>query len=130
MKQYTDSSFGFSFWYPSGWTVEQSSIDNQTYQGSNSKLYTGGNVGKSLIIRSVQNPNDGISIVEFVSSDKSITDNSNCGPVDGCGSSIQYYFDVASHTWMKKTYFDYPGGSQPLTVTAANISNNEKMSST
>jgi hypothetical protein len=97
MNQYTDSNFGFSFWYPSTWSVKQSSV-------TDSATYTGDTIIKNLVVAPTQDSNNGISVEEFVSSDKGINDNTGCGPADGCPTSIRYYFDSSTHTWMIAEY--------------------------
>ena len=62
-----------------------------------------------------------MTIYEFVSSGKSITDNSGCGPVDGCGQSKTYYFDTTSHTWMQEQYTFEDSTTTPI---VANVSTN------
>lgn len=101
MTKYTDADFGFSFWYPSGWTVTNSGVsEHQIY------YYPGGTVTKQLTVRSNINPSNAIAIEEFYSPTKEIT-------VQGinpshAGASNQppeqhYYFDASTHTWMVST---------------------------
>lgn len=113
---YTDSDFGFSFWYPSSWTIEQ--IAHST------DIYSGGTIVKTLKIKSTTSGMLGVTIDEFLSADKSITDNSNCGPAEGCPSSIRYYFDSATHIWMLQKMYNYPGYSQPDKLAPADVSAN------
>ena len=120
MKEYTDKDFGFSFWYPEIWALQESSGD-----GKLADVYAGGTISKTVTVSSQKYLNDGISIAEFSSDDKNIRDNSNCGPASGCASSIEYYFDTDTHTWMKESDFDYgPEYHEPPTFAAADISNN------
>ena len=90
MSQYTDADFGFSFWYPSSWTVS-SNINDSNY-------VSGETIVKTLVLHSQPNSTD-ITIVEVVSSDKTITDlNSGAGAVSGF--PVKYYFDSNQHVWM------------------------------
>lgn len=123
MQQYTDQNFGFSFWYPKSWSIKESIVPDKDL----AEIYEGGKIIKSVTVASPEEPNDGIAIEEFISSDKSIKDNSVCGPAEGCASSLRYYFDSNTHTWMLESYFDfgqYSGGNLPSKIIAANVSNN------
>ena len=120
-KKYTDSNFGFSFYYPQSWSIQQGNVANPNLAST----YKGGTLLKTITVNSPENPGQGIAIEEFTSSDKSITDNSNCGPADGCSSSRRYYFDSNLHTWMEELVRNYnPGGSLGPLVGPANVSVN------
>jgi len=118
MQKYTDSDFGFSFWYPGSWDIIHGSVNNYT-----ENTYTGGTIVRTITVVPGQS-SDGIAIEEFVSSDKSVTDNSNCGPAEGCPSSVRYYFDSSTHTWMKDSYFNYGQYISPTITVPADVSVN------
>jgi hypothetical protein len=114
MQQYTDSGFGFSFWYPSGWTVIQSSVQNQN-------KYLGGTVTKQFTVSEGSNV---ITIEEFYSPTFSITDSTGVGACPVCVTT-HYYFDRGQHTWM----VIYPDGTSsglvaPGVPVPANVSFN------
>ncbi len=91
MQRYEDTNFGFSFWYPSNWTVANAPVQN-------SKLYGDGTIVKKYLVKS---PNgQGISIEEFTSPKLSIIDGSGVGACPVC-STVNYYFDATQHLWMK-----------------------------
>ena len=124
MSTYTDSDFGFSFWYPSGWTVTAvPASSHQIY------AYPGGTVTKQLTVRSNVNPNDVIVIEEFTSPTRTVTIPGGGGGCPGgiCPLSVRYYFDADAHIWMQQ----YPDGSganphyiAPGTTQAADVSVN------
>ena len=124
MSTYIDSDFGFSFWYPSGWTVTAvPASSHQTY------AYPGGTVTNQLTVRSNVNPNDVIVIEEFTSPTRTITIPGGDGGCPGgiCPLTVRYYFDADAHTWMQQ----YPDGSganphyiAPGTTQAADVSVN------
>jgi hypothetical protein len=89
MSKYTDSDFGFSFWYPSGWTIQQHTPDKapDTY-------FPGGVVQKSYNILD-GNGNLAVSISTVASDAGSIT------LQDDNGNTYTLYFDKNSHTWMR-----------------------------
>lgn len=99
MQQYTDVSFGFSFWYPSTWTVTEGTYDKDRHP------YSGGTVIKSLVVTPpAATYFDPIHLREFVSSDRDVIDSSNAGPVDDPPLySAKYYFDNKRHLWMTES---------------------------
>jgi len=128
MKQYTDSNFGFSFWYPSTWTVQETAMKG---------AYAGGTVQKTLTIAPPSVPNvrngDAITIDEFYSPTREISIAKDlCSPMSGSSvAAHRYYFDTNTHTWMVEVPA-YTGqserdGSQysvPASTKAADVSNN------
>lgn len=126
MKQYTDSNFGFSFWYPSSWTVQNGSIQD---------TYVGGTVQKTLVVSPDSNTprGDAIIINEFYSPTREIRIARDlCSPMSGSFvAAHRYYFDTNAHTWMLETPA-YTGQSErdgstysvPASTKAADVSNN------
>jgi len=132
MKQYTDSSFGFSFWYPETWKIQSTAIKNN---------YAGGTVQKTLTIAppsvTIDPTNgmngDAITIDEFYSPTREITIARDlCSPMSGSFvAAHRYYFDTNTHTWMVEVPA-YTGqserdGSQysvPASTKAADVSSN------
>ncbi len=128
MKQYTDSNLGFSFWYPSTWTVQNATIKNN---------YFGGTIQKTLTITPPIASNgwqsEPITIDEFSSPTREITIARDlCSPMSG--SSVpahRYYFDANTHTWMVEVPA-YTGQSEkdgsmysvPASTKAADVSSN------
>jgi hypothetical protein len=122
MNEYTDSDFGFSFWYPNGWEVEQTAI-------SNPGVYVGGTVIKEFTVGAPdKTPFDpGVVISEYSSPGATITDPLSCGAMGNCGATTRYYFDIGTHTWMVQYpdgYSGEGGSAIPGTTKAADISAN------
>ena len=91
MQKYEDTNFGFSFWYPSNWTVSNVAIQN-------SKLYGDGTIVRKYLVK---NPTgSGVMIEEFTSPKLSIIDGTGVGACPVC-STVNYYFDSSQHLWMK-----------------------------
>lgn len=125
MKQYTDSNFGFSFWYPNTWTVQNSATRNN---------YAGGSVQKTLTIAPPGASNgDAITIDEFYSPTREVTiPRDLCSPMsDSFVAEHRYYFDTNTHTWMVEVPA-YTGQSEkdgstysvPASTKAADVSQN------
>ena len=102
MSKYTDSSFGFSFWYPSSWTVSQVAITNSQFSG--------GTITKSLRASSASGSGFQVDEVNFPS--QSVTT-----PDAGCTGT--YFFSATSTQWMETT--SHCDGGQ---TTAYDTSNN------
>lgn len=85
MKQYTDSNFGFSFWYPNTWTVQNATIKNN---------YTGGTIQKTLTIAPPGTSGEAgevITIDEFSSPTREITIARDlCSPMSGSSGSLLF----------------------------------------
>lgn len=116
MEKYTDSDFGFSFWYPSGWTVTNlSETGPGMFAGSTDRA---GNLLKGRLV--VRGDDVEIDIDKIHSDEKKY--NVNPGPCGYCGP-LTYYFDTSLHSWMK-VYPDGPNGAPdatPETVAAAKV---------
>ncbi len=127
MKEYTDSNFGFSFWYPSTWTVREGDIQD---------TYSGGTVQKTLVVSPANSDVrrvDAIVINEFYSPTREITiARELCSPMSGSfAAAHRYYFDTNAHTWMVDVPA-YTGESErdgskynvPASIKAADVSYN------
>jgi hypothetical protein len=90
MKEYTDSSFGFSFWYPSTWSV---TVPVNPPFGAQLQDAT---VVATLGLQPIGQTYPDIIIKEAHSTTRTITDTGGAGPI----GPITYYFDASSHLWM------------------------------
>lgn len=106
MSQYTDPNFGFSFWYPSGWTVS----DNSSSLTENNQPLVGFGIGDPVQkLLEVSNGIHTINIAEIVS---------QSGIHDACGKcSDNVYFDSNNGEWMDNT----PGWTLAAGLTNANL---------
>lgn len=107
MSKYTDTDFGFSFWYPSGWTVTNVS-------GTGPGLFAGttdraGNLSAGRIM--IRGGGIEINIDKVSASD--LTYRVNAGACGYCGP-LNYFFDPSLHQWMK-VYPDGPNGAPGAT---------------
>src|SRR3989338_10798173 len=92
MSKYTDADFGFSFWYPSGWTLVDTPVLSHNFEG--------GKVIKHLEFTDASTPYARrISIDEFYTSSSSITDYWRVG-------FIKHYFDDSRQHWMIHDHSD------------------------
>ncbi len=90
MKKYTDTNFGFSFWYPDTWTV---TTPNNPPFGAQLKSVT---VVKSLGLQPAGQDYPSIIVQEAHSTTRTITDTGGAGPI----GPVTFYFDTTSHLWM------------------------------
>jgi hypothetical protein len=112
MSKYTDSDFGFSFWYPSGWTLDSDRVGAGDLEDCTLK--------KSYSVHGDQYSN-GVSIKEYYCPNLSITLRGvGASPV---GMDFRYYFNKSTHMWMEQDLSDPPNGS-PRSNGPADISNN------
>jgi len=93
MSKYTDSDFGFSFWYPSTWGIADVSVEKEH------AAYEGGIVNKRLRVSVMQGKE--FTVDEFNSPTASISPGFSGST--GAGCKISYSFDAALHTWMTST---------------------------
>jgi len=104
-SQYIDSTYGFSFWYPSALQITATTTSNSTD-------FPGGVTVETLQV----GPAGGITIYVVNSTTSNITDEpaNHASPI----AQTQYFYDSVSGQWM----VDYPqgvnGGSSSATTTA------------
>ncbi|HEY5220869.1 MAG TPA: PKD domain-containing protein [Candidatus Paceibacterota bacterium] len=105
MSQYTDPTYGFSFWYPSALLITTTTTNDSTD-------FPGG-----VAVETVQvGPTGGIAMYVVNSTSSMITDEpaNHASPI----AQTQYFYDSASGRWM----VDYPqgtnGGGSAATTTA------------
>lgn len=103
MTQYSDSSFGFSFWYPTSWTV--------TPTNDAVSIYYGKTLQKSF---SISNGIHSITISEYVSPS---------GIQDVCGKcDDRIYFDQVSNSWKDFTGWTIEEGLSGAHTDPADVS--------
>jgi hypothetical protein len=102
MSKYTDKDFGFSFWYPSNWSVTAVSVGN-------SVQYSGGKIMKRLQVTGGNQENN-IEVDEIIFPSDSVT-------VPDAGCMATYYSDSnAPQGWMEKIFgCDQPESTDPYT---------------
>lgn len=99
MKKFTDEDFGFSFWYPSGWTiVNMSEKGRGMFAGSTDRS------GNLMVGRIYVRAPDVEIYIDKIHSDER-TYYVNPGACGYCGP-VTYFFDPTLHLWMKQ----YPMG--------------------
>jgi hypothetical protein len=111
MQKYTDTTLGYSFWYPTTWQV---TVPTNPPFGAQ---LTGGTVVETLALEPIGQAYPSIMIKGFHSSTTSITDTGGAGPI----GPITFFFDSSTHTWM--TSSSIADGVTAITK-PANISNN------
>jgi hypothetical protein len=108
MTKYTDSDFGFSFWYPTSWTFSTVPIQIQdSFVDGRIQLINGESVTKEFLL-SDGNEDSEVRIFEINSPDRSFYAAGN-----GKWSGTKYYFDTNMHTWMV-AHTDIPSATNGL----------------
>ncbi len=109
MVGYTDSDFGFTFWYPSSWQI----LPTVTRDTAS---FPGGVLVKTLQV----GPPGGVMIYIINSTAHTITDeqNGHASPI----TQTKYFYDAASQQWMV-AYPEGPNSGASDATTTANISN-------
>jgi len=108
MSQYTDSIYGFSFWYPSALRVTATATDNDVN-------FPGGIAVETLQV----GPVGGTSVVVVNSPTGSITDEpaNHASPIN----QTEYFYDSASGQWMV-AFPQGTNGEGSSATTTANVS--------
>jgi hypothetical protein len=106
MQKFTDSAFGFSFWYPSTWTITKSP-KNPPF-GANLKSVS---VVAMLGLQPAGQTYPSIIIQEAKSTTRTITDTGGAGPI----GPVTFYFDATKHIWMT-TPPEGDGATKPADV--------------
>lgn len=111
MKQYIDTDFGFSFWYPETWKVvsDLTSLSETNLQG--------GNVVKKLRVEN--ETGDYVAIQEFDSLTSLITDSGGAGPF----GPVTYFFDPTTNSWIVGLNEEARMGTKPATTTITTFTN-------
>jgi hypothetical protein len=123
MSEYTDSNFGFSFWYPSGWTVQPQAVSNANAYS----YYSSGTIQKELL---VSNPDtslkhQNILVEEYNSPQGGVTIpvqqvSCACGPTD----ATTYYFEATDHAWFVVDYDSNSDSNLTMATDYADVSQN------
>jgi hypothetical protein len=122
MSKYTDSGFGFSFWYPTSWKLTQTPVTDPTESG----WFQGGTIVKELVLANPNASDDdppGVIIQEFSSPTNSITELGQTKSASPVGADQSYFFDDRTHAWLYKMRSSPPDGGPPRT-SPADLSNN------
>lgn len=108
MSKYTDTDFGFSFWYPSGWTVTPASLDSNEVARL-IKLSGAGAGAKTLKTLQISNGKDTIYLQEIESASGI--------QIFGQNNDSKIYFDGATHQWMEYNVPESKAGNPGATYT-------------
>lgn len=118
MSRYTDSEFGFSFWYPHAWKVTDETVTDPTRDG----WFPDAKIVKELQIRNPAGPasddNDqpsGVILQELVAP-AGLTELGRSRSPSPVGIDERYFFDSGKHRWMNAQLSDAPNGAPPETV--------------
>ncbi len=113
MSQFTETYFGFSFWYPAAWRVTDEPVADPTRGG----WFPGATIVKEL---KIQNPaasedNDqppGVVLDEILAPD-GLTELGQSKSASPVGIDGRYFFDSGVQRWMYAQLSDAPNGAPP-----------------
>jgi hypothetical protein len=115
VSQYTDSAFGFSFWYPTAWKVTEEPVADPTADG----WFPDAKILKELRIQNTGASDDngqpsGV-IIRELSAPAGLTELGRSKSPSPVGIDEKYFFDSGKHRWMNAQLTEAPDGSPPAT---------------
>lgn len=118
MQKYTDSDFGFSFWYPKSWTInEKSGTDiQQPKPTSNWAIAPGETIVKEIDLSRFKETDQ---IIDVTIQEIHLSENEPITVPNG-GDMATYFFSTSTNRWMH-TDFDGPA-PMPARTTPYNLS--------
>jgi hypothetical protein len=118
MSQFTDSEFGFSFWYPAAWKVLNPPVSDPSRQG----WFPDATIIKELQIRNPAAGDDGDQppgvILQELLAPRGLTELGRSKSPSPVGVDCRYFFDSGTRRWMYATLSESPDGSPPATAPA------------
>ncbi len=118
MSRFTDTRFGFSFWYPSAWKVMDEPVADPTRNG----WFPDATIVKELEIRNPRATDDqdqpaGVMIQELLAP-RGLTELGRSKSPSPVGVDQKIFFDSGTRRWMFATLTESPDGSPPATSPA------------
>lgn len=111
MSQFTETGFGFSFWYPAAWRVTDEPVDDPTRGG----WFPGATIVKELKIQNPATSEDNEQppgvILEEILAPEGLTELGQSASASPVGVDGRYFFDSGLRRWMYTQLSDGPNGS-------------------
>jgi hypothetical protein len=118
VSRYADSSFGFSFWYPSAWKV----MDGPVADSSANGWFRDAKIVRTLWIRNpaTSESNDSPTgvIVQELLAPMGLTELGQSKSASPVGIDQKYFFNAGTHQWMYFQLSEGPNGTPPNTHAA------------
>jgi hypothetical protein len=123
VSRYTDSSIGFSFWYPAAWKITDGPVADPSGNG----WFQDAKIVRTLWIRNpaASDSNDqppGVIVQELLAP-MGLTELGQSKSASPVGIDQKYFFDAGTHQWMYAQLSEGPDGTPPNTH-AARVSGN------
>jgi hypothetical protein len=116
MSKYVDTGFGFSFWYPTAWTVTQEPVADPTDGG----WFRGGTIVRRLRINEFGEDGPLSSVdVEELSAPRGFLIVQGAHSTNPAGADQRFFFDQRTHIWMDALLSKPPEGGHRSTRPAA-----------
>jgi hypothetical protein len=118
MSRFTDTEFGFSFWYPAAWKVVDEPVTDPTRNG----WFPDAKIVKELQIRDPAAPDDdrqptGVMLQELLAPG-GLTELGRSKSPSPVGVDDRHFFDSGTRQWKYATLSESPDGSPPATSLA------------
>jgi hypothetical protein len=118
MSRFTDSNFGFSFWYPTAWKVIDEPVADPTEHG----WFPNAKIVRELQIRNPAASDDNDQppgvILQELSAPAGLTELGHSKSASPVGIDQRYFFDGRTHQWMYAQLSEAPDGAPPQTYPA------------
>ena len=115
MSRFTDTEFGFSFWYPAAWKVVDQPVADPTRNG----WFPDAKIVKELAIRNPaawdnEDQLPGVMIQELLAP-RGLTELGRSKSASPVGVDQKIFFDSGTRRWMFETLTESPDGTPPAT---------------
>jgi hypothetical protein len=122
VSRYIDSSFGFSFWYPSAWKVTDEPVADPTGGG----WFRDGKIVRTLLIHNPaasdgDNQPPGVIVQELLAP-MGLTELGHSASASPVGMDQKYFFDAETRRWMYAELSEAPDGTPPNPPHALRVS--------
>jgi hypothetical protein len=118
MSKYVDRAFGFSFWYPTAWTVKDEPVTDPTESG----WFQGGKIVRELRLSNprfneefIDDTPPGVVVEEISAPGGFLIELGASKSASPVGMDQKYFFDAKTHTWMDTWLSEAPSGEPPGT---------------
>jgi hypothetical protein len=117
MSQYTDTNFGFSFWYPTAWKLTDGPVADPT-DPTGPGWFSDATIVKELHIRNparLERDQPSGVVLRALLAPAGLTELGQSMSASPVGLDVRYFFDNGTHRWMYARLSEAPSGAPPAT---------------